>query len=42
MSGATGDRSGDLLAPGVAVLVWAGYATLLAVLAAIRTAHRDI
>jgi ABC-2 type transport system permease protein len=41
MSGASGDGS-DLLAPGVAALVWAGYASVLAVLAAVRTAHRDI
>jgi ABC-2 type transport system permease protein len=42
MSGASGDEGSDLLAPGVAVLVWACYASLLAVLAAIRTTHRDI
>lgn len=42
LSGASGDDGSDLLAPGVAALVWAGYASLLAVLAAIRTAHRDI
>jgi hypothetical protein len=42
MSGASGDEGTDLLAPGVAVLVWAGYASLLAVLAAISTSRRDI
>jgi hypothetical protein len=31
-----------VLAPGTAALVWALYATVLAVLAAIRTARRDI
>jgi ABC-2 type transport system permease protein len=41
MSGVSGD-DGDLLAPGMAALIWAGYASLLAVLAAIRTAKRDI
>jgi ABC-2 type transport system permease protein len=41
MSGASGDDT-DLLAPGVAALIWAGYASLLAVMAAIRTARRDI
>ena len=41
MSGEEGDGA-DLLAPGVAALVWALYASLLAVLAAIRTARRDI
>ena len=33
---------GELLSAGVAALVWAGYATLFATLAVIRTAHRDI
>lgn len=42
MSGASGDEGSDLLAPGVAALVWAGYASLLAVLAAISTSRRDI
>jgi ABC-2 type transport system permease protein len=42
MSGATSDDGSDLLAPGVAALIWACYASLLAVLAAIRTARRDI
>lgn len=42
MSGATGDDGTDLLAPGVAALVWACYASLLAVLAAISTSRRDI
>jgi ABC-2 type transport system permease protein len=42
MSGATGDDGTDLLAPGVAALVWACYAALLALLAAIRTSRRDI
>ena len=41
MSGASGDDT-DLLAPGVAALIWAGYASLLAMLAAFRTAKRDI
>ena len=41
MSGVDGD-SEDLLPLGTAALVWAGYATLFAVLAAIRTAKRDI
>jgi ABC-2 type transport system permease protein len=36
------DSDGDLLAPGVAALVWAGYATLFGALAALRTARRDI
>ncbi|HZB05508.1 MAG TPA: hypothetical protein VE449_02875 [Thermoleophilaceae bacterium] len=36
------DSDGDLLPAGVAALVWAGYAVLLAVLAAIHTARRDI
>jgi ABC-2 type transport system permease protein len=36
------DSDGDLLAPGVAALVWAGYATIFAALAALRTARRDI
>ena len=36
------DSDGDLLPAGVAALVWAGYAVLFAVLAAIRTAKRDI
>jgi ABC-2 type transport system permease protein len=42
MSGATGDDGNDLLAPGVAALVWACYASVLAVLAAISTSRRDI
>ena len=42
MSGASGDEGTDLLAPGVAALVWACYASLLAVLAAISTSRRDI
>jgi len=42
MSGASGDDGTDLLAPGVAALVWACYASLLAVLAAISTSRRDI
>ena len=42
MSGASGDDPSDLLSPGVAALVWVCYASLLAVLAAIRTARRDI
>jgi ABC-2 type transport system permease protein len=42
MSGATGDDGTDLLAPGVAALVWACYASLLAGLAAISTSRRDI
>jgi hypothetical protein len=42
MSGASGDDNSDLLSPGVAALIWACYASLLAVFAAIRTAHRDI
>ena len=42
MSGASGDDGTDLLAPGVAALVWAFYASLLAVLAAISTSRRDI
>jgi ABC-2 type transport system permease protein len=42
MSGATGDDGTDLLAPGVAALVWACYASVLAVLAAISTSRRDI
>jgi ABC-2 type transport system permease protein len=37
-----GDDSSDLLSPGVAGAVWALYALLFAVLAAIRTARRDI
>ena len=41
MSGEEGGDA-DLLAPGVAALIWGLYASLLAVLAAIRTAHRDI
>ena len=41
MSGASGDDT-DLLAPGVAALIWACYASLLAMLAALRTAKRDI
>ncbi len=41
MSGVDGDGD-DLLPVAVAALVWAGYATLFAVLAAIRTARRDI
>jgi ABC-2 type transport system permease protein len=40
LSGA--DNGGDLLAPGVAALVFALYGTLFAALAALRTAHRDI
>jgi hypothetical protein len=40
MSGA--DEGEDVLPLGVAALVWAGYAALFGVLAAIRTAHRDI
>ena len=42
MSGASGDDGTDLLAPGAAALVWACYASLLAVLAAISTSRRDI
>jgi ABC-2 type transport system permease protein len=42
MSGVAGDDATDLLEPGVAALVWAGYATLLVVLAAIGTSRRDI
>jgi ABC-type transport system involved in multi-copper enzyme maturation permease subunit len=42
MSGASGDDNTDLLSPGVAAVVWAGYASLLAVLAAISTSRRDI
>jgi ABC-type transport system involved in multi-copper enzyme maturation permease subunit len=41
MSGVVDDGE-DLLAPGVAALVWAGYATLFGALAALRTARRDI
>jgi hypothetical protein len=41
MSGVDGDGD-DLLPVGIAALVWAGYAILFAVLAAIRTAKRDI
>lgn len=41
MSGVDGDGD-DLLPAGVAALVWACYAVLLAVLAAIHTARRDI
>jgi hypothetical protein len=41
MSGVDGDGD-DLLPLGTAALVWAGYATLFAVLAAIRTSKRDI
>jgi ABC-2 type transport system permease protein len=41
MSGAE-ESGSDALAPGVAALVGIGYAALFAVLAAIRTAHRDI
>ena len=41
MSGASGD-GGDLLAPGVAAIVWACYASLLALLAALSTSRRDI
>jgi ABC-2 type transport system permease protein len=36
------EDEGELLAPGVAALVWAGYAALLGALAALRTAKRDI
>ena len=36
------DESSDLLAPGTAALVWAGYALLFVTLAAVRTAKRDI
>jgi hypothetical protein len=36
-----GDDSTDLLAPGLAGLVWALYALLFTTLAAIRTARRD-
>jgi len=36
------DSDGELLAPGLAALVWAGYATLFAALAALSTARRDI
>jgi ABC-type transport system involved in multi-copper enzyme maturation permease subunit len=36
------DSDGDLLAPGLAALVWVGYATLFAALAALSTARRDI
>jgi len=42
MSGAGDDDSSEVLSRGAAALVWAGYASLLAVLAAIRTAKRDI
>jgi ABC-2 type transport system permease protein len=42
MSGAESDSDSDALPLGTAALVWAGYATLFGVLAAIRTAHRDI
>ena len=41
MSGASGDDT-DLLAHGVAALIWACYASVLAMLAALRTAKRDI
>ena len=41
MSGVDGDGD-DLLPVGLAALVWAGYAVVFAVLAAIRTARRDI
>jgi ABC-2 type transport system permease protein len=41
MSGASGDGS-DRLAPGLAALVWAGYASLLALLAALSTSRRDV
>ena len=41
MSGVADDGD-ELLGPGVAALVWAGYATLLGALAALRTARRDI
>jgi len=41
ISGLEGDGD-DLLAPGVAALVWAGYATLFGLLAALSTARRDI
>jgi ABC-2 type transport system permease protein len=41
ISGADDDSS-QLLAPGIAALVWAGYTLLLVTLAAIRTAKRDI
>ena len=41
MSGASGDGS-DRLAPGLAALVWAIYASLLALLAALSTSRRDI
>jgi ABC-2 type transport system permease protein len=40
MSGA--DEEGQALSLGVAALVWAGYAVLAGVLAALRTAKRDI
>jgi ABC-2 type transport system permease protein len=36
------DEGSDVLAPGTAVFVWALYATVLAVLAAISTSRRDI
>jgi ABC-2 type transport system permease protein len=36
------EEGSDVLAPGTAVLVWALYATVLAVLAAISTARRDV
>jgi ABC-2 type transport system permease protein len=42
MSGASGDDGTDLLGPEVAALVWACYASLPAVLAAISTSRRDI
>lgn len=36
------EEGSDVLAPGTAVVVWALYATVLAVLAAISTARRDV
>jgi ABC-2 type transport system permease protein len=36
------DDEGELLSAGVAAIVWAGYATLFAALAIVRTARRDI
>lgn len=40
MSGA--DDGNDVLPLGTAALIWAGYATLIGALAAIRTTHRDV